>query len=79
VRGRPARQRAPAAWLGYLRGGSGALLPRVLAHNRQDVVTLARLALHLGTRSRTGGFPTDRRVAAFRRATRQHLNINPDA
>ena len=40
---------APAAWLGYLRGGSGALLRRVLAHNRQDVVTLARLALHLGS------------------------------
>lgn len=38
---------APGAWLGYLRGGSSHLLKRVLAHNHQDVVTLARLALHL--------------------------------
>lgn len=38
---------APGAWLGYLRGGSSQLLKRVLAHNHQDVVTLARLALHL--------------------------------
>lgn len=38
---------APSAWLGYLRGGSSHLLKRVLAHNHQDVVTLARLALHL--------------------------------
>lgn len=39
---------APGAWLGYLRGGSASLLCRVMAHNHQDVVTLARLALHLG-------------------------------
>ena len=38
---------APGAWLGYLRGGSAHLMRRVMTHNRQDVVTLARLALHL--------------------------------
>jgi uncharacterized protein YprB with RNaseH-like and TPR domain len=38
---------APAAWLTYLRGGPGANLRRVAAHNHQDVVTLARLMLHL--------------------------------
>ena len=40
---------APGAWLSYLRGGSSQMLKRVLAHNHQDVVTLARLALHLET------------------------------
>ena len=34
---------APAAFLGYLRGGSAHPLRRVLAHNHQDVVTLAVL------------------------------------
>ena len=34
---------APGAFLGYLRGGSAATLRRVLDHNRQDVVSLARL------------------------------------
>ncbi|WP_425606088.1 ribonuclease H-like domain-containing protein [Lysobacter firmicutimachus] len=34
---------APAAWLQYLRGGSAALLRRVIAHNHQDVATLAQL------------------------------------
>lgn len=38
---------APAAWLGYLRGGSSELLRRVGQHNHQDVVTLATLARHL--------------------------------
>lgn len=38
---------APAAWLGYLRGGPAAKLRRVAAHNHQDVVSLARLMLHL--------------------------------
>lgn len=38
---------APGAWLGYLRGGSSALLHRVAAHNHQDVVTLALLLQHL--------------------------------
>jgi uncharacterized protein YprB with RNaseH-like and TPR domain len=39
---------APAAWIAYLRGRSSANLCRVLAHNRQDVASLARLLLHLG-------------------------------
>ena len=34
---------APAAWLHYLRGGSAALLRRVIAHNHQDLATLAQL------------------------------------
>jgi len=38
---------APGAWLRYLRGGDAGLLRRVLLHNFQDVVTLARLLLHL--------------------------------
>jgi len=38
---------APAAWLDYIRGGASTLLRRVLAHNRQDVITLSRLLLHL--------------------------------
>jgi hypothetical protein len=38
---------APAAWLAYLRGGSARNLRRVLAHNRQDVITLSRLLLRL--------------------------------
>jgi hypothetical protein len=36
---------APAAWLAYLRGGSGALLRRVGAHNAQDLASLAALLL----------------------------------
>ena len=38
---------ASAAWLTYLRGGPAANLHRVAAHNHHDVVTLARLTLHL--------------------------------
>ncbi|SFL11556.1 hypothetical protein SAMN04487938_3311 [Lysobacter sp. cf310] len=38
---------APAAWLHYLRGGGAGLLRRVVAHNHQDVVTLARLLQRL--------------------------------
>jgi len=38
---------APAAWLTYLRRGPAANLRQVAAHNHQDVVTLARLTLHL--------------------------------
>ncbi|MEO7916194.1 MAG: ribonuclease H-like domain-containing protein [Dokdonella sp.] len=34
---------APAAWLAYLRGVSATNLGRVIAHNDQDVVTLAAL------------------------------------
>lgn len=38
---------APAAWLGYLRGGDAVNLRRVAEHNRQDVATLAQLLLTL--------------------------------
>ncbi len=38
---------APAAWLNYLRGGSAVNLRRVLAHNRQDLKSLAGVLLHL--------------------------------
>ncbi|MBB5944344.1 MULTISPECIES: ribonuclease H-like domain-containing protein [Xanthomonas] len=38
---------APAAWLGYLRGGNARNLRRVAAHNHQDVVTLALLLQRL--------------------------------
>lgn len=34
---------APAAWLGYLRGGSACKLRRVADHNRQDLVSLSVL------------------------------------
>ena len=34
---------APAAWLAFLRGAGSRALGRVLEHNRQDLVTLARL------------------------------------
>jgi len=37
---------APAAWLDFLRGRSSRNLGRVVDHNRQDVVTLARLLDH---------------------------------
>jgi hypothetical protein len=36
---------APAAWLGYLRGGSAALLRRVGEHNAQDLASLAGLLM----------------------------------
>jgi uncharacterized protein YprB with RNaseH-like and TPR domain len=46
---------APAAWLGYLRGGSSALLSRVGEHNAQDLASLAALLLrHLGQRDDDG-------------------------
>ena len=38
---------APRAWRDYLNGGSAHDLRRVLAHNHQDVVTLAQLLEHL--------------------------------
>lgn len=38
---------APAAWRSFLREGRTTNLMRVLEHNRQDVVTLARLLEHL--------------------------------
>lgn len=37
---------APAAWLGYLRGGSARNLRRVADHNRQDLVSLGGLLAH---------------------------------
>ena len=39
---------APRAWLDWLRGGDATDLRRVLAHNDQDVRSLARLLLRLG-------------------------------
>lgn len=47
---------APAAWLAYLRGGSAAKLRRVGEHNHQDVLSLARLLLHLAGWQEAGGF-----------------------
>jgi len=38
---------APAAWLSYLRGGSAQNLRRMLAHNCQDLKSLAGVLLHL--------------------------------
>lgn len=38
---------APAAWLDYLRGGSALNLRRVLAHNAQDLKSLAGVLRHL--------------------------------
>lgn len=38
---------APAAWLSYLRGGSAVNLRRVLAHNQQDLKSLAGVLLHM--------------------------------
>lgn len=46
---------APAAWLGYIRGGGSGLLRRVLAHNRQDVITLSRLLASLSGVGTTEG------------------------
>lgn len=46
---------APAAWLSYLRGGGAHMLRRVLAHNHQDVKSLARLLRCL---SALGSMPT---------------------
>jgi len=43
---------APAAWLQYLRAGSAMNLRRVMDHNRQDLVSLARLTLHLSAHVR---------------------------
>lgn len=38
---------APAAWLGYLRGGSAAPLRRVAQHNSQDLRSLGGILLRL--------------------------------
>jgi uncharacterized protein YprB with RNaseH-like and TPR domain len=40
---------APAAWRGYLRGGSARNLGRIVVHNRQDVISLMHLLRHLGS------------------------------
>ena len=53
---------APAAWLHYLRGGSSQLLHRVLAHNFQDVVTLARLLEHLAVANGADAYPGEEGV-----------------
>ncbi|WAC63791.1 ribonuclease H-like domain-containing protein [Pseudoxanthomonas sp. SL93] len=49
---------APGAWLQYLRGGDAGLLRRVLLHNFQDVVTLARLLVHLAEGPPDAGIDT---------------------
>ncbi len=38
---------APGAWLDYLRGKSSEKLARVIAHNRQDLLSLSELLQHL--------------------------------
>ncbi|HEY2624003.1 MAG TPA: ribonuclease H-like domain-containing protein, partial [Dyella sp.] len=38
---------APAAWLGFLRGGSAAPLHRVAQHNSQDLRSLGGVLNHL--------------------------------
>lgn len=62
---------APAAWKTYLHGGAATNLRRVLAHNQQDVATLAHLLLHL---SAGAAMPvnsaSDTRGATARRPTR---------
>lgn len=41
---------APGAWLAFLRGQSAKNLARVLEHNRQDLVSLTTLLMHLSIR-----------------------------
>ena len=43
---------APAAWLSYLRGGPAVNLRRVLAHNAQDLKSVAGVLLHLAALQR---------------------------
>ena len=45
---------APAAWLTYLRGGSARNLRRVLAHNAQDLKSLAGVLLRMATMNASG-------------------------
>ena len=52
---------APAAWLSYLRGGSALNLRRVLAHNSQDLKSLAGVLLHLAQLPRQTGCSLTRR------------------
>lgn len=44
---------APAAWLSYLRGGSALNLRRVMAHNAQDLKSLAGVLLYLSELRKT--------------------------
>jgi tetratricopeptide (TPR) repeat protein len=43
-------EQIPARYFGYLRTGRGELLHDVVEHNRQDIVSLARLLVELGER-----------------------------
>lgn len=45
---------APAAWLGYLRGGSAVNLRRVAEHNAQDLKSLAGVLRYMEALSATG-------------------------
>lgn len=49
---------APAAWLRYLRGGDTRDLRRVVDHNRQDLMSLAGLLLHLERSGREADGPS---------------------
>jgi uncharacterized protein YprB with RNaseH-like and TPR domain len=40
---------APAAWLAFLRGQSSRALARVIEHNRQDLLSLKRLLIHVAS------------------------------
>ena len=60
---------APGAWLQYLRGGNAGLLRRVLLHNFQDVVTLARLLVHLAEGPPDAGIDTLPGLRPEKRAT----------
>lgn len=51
---------APAAWLNYLRGGSALNLRRVLAHNAQDLKSLAGVLLYLAQLSQPSNGPLHR-------------------
>lgn len=60
---------APAAWLAYLRGHSAVNLGRVIAHNDQDVVTLAALLDRLQLLPLQTGLPDSDVPATIRAAT----------
>jgi uncharacterized protein YprB with RNaseH-like and TPR domain len=51
---------APSAWLEYLRGKSNTNLRRVIAHNRQDLLSLSHLQRHLSALSPAVGRPDAR-------------------
>lgn len=50
---------APGAWLRYLRGGDARDLRRVVDHNRQDVVSMSGLLLHLASLDDPDAFAFD--------------------